>query len=203
MIVSLSISICRNWTSHLACKFSIPDVDRVAQWNLDQCSIVSSCSFSTKNGGTLSVRYFADNPQFGTDEQKLDDILLHHLFGISYQVLITSKNLENKLQELENRIQQRSDYGQDICCLYNRQNELPSIQLCGTKSNIQQIYQDFKKISDEYAPMPCRVQLQPNEVRIQISSWSQSIQLSIFSPKWYLNESYLFIIFSTALFPTV
>jgi hypothetical protein len=151
---------------NLACKFSIPDVVRVAQWNLDQCSIVSSCSFSMTNGGTLSVRYFADNPQFGTDEQKLDDVLLHQLAGKSHRVSNTSKNLENKLRELENRIQQRSDYGHDICCLYNHQNDLPSIHLYGTKSIVQQISQEIKKIREEYIPISCQVQLQPNEVCI-------------------------------------
>jgi hypothetical protein len=147
-------------------KFSIPDIYRVAQWNLDQYSIVSSCSFSSKNGGTLLVRYFADNPQFGVDEHKIDDIIHHNLFGISYQVSITSKKLEINLEQLQNKIQQRSDYGQDICCLYNHQKELPSIDLCGTKSIVEQIYQEVKKISDEYAPIPCNVKLQPDQVYI-------------------------------------
>jgi hypothetical protein len=155
----------KNYSDTNDCKFSIPDFYRVAQWNLDQCSIVSSCSFSTKNGGTLSVRYFADNPQFGVDEQKLDYILIQNLVSMSYQVLITSKKLETNLQKLQNEIQQRSDYGQDICCLYNDQKELPSIHLCGIKSIVQKIYQEVKTIGDEYTPILCTVQLKPNSVR--------------------------------------
>ncbi len=150
----------------LACKFIIPDVYRVVQWNLDQCLIVSSCSFSPINGGTLLVRYFADNPQFGTDEQKLDDVILNHLIDKSHQVSITCKNLENKLQELENRIQRKLDYGEDICCLYDHQKDLPTIYLYGIKSIVQQISQDIKKIFEEHTPISCRIELQPNEVCI-------------------------------------
>ncbi|CAF4736765.1 unnamed protein product [Rotaria sp. Silwood1] len=143
-----------------SCKFSIPDIYRVVQWQLDQCSIVSTCSFSTKNDGILLVRYFADSPQFGVDEQQIDDIIQHNLFNISYHVSITSEKLELNLEELQKKIQQRSDYGQDICCLYNYRKgsretiRLPSIHLCGTESIVQQIYQEVKRIADDYAPIP-------------------------------------------------
>ncbi|CAF3321356.1 unnamed protein product [Rotaria sp. Silwood2] len=63
---------------------------------------------------------------------------------------MTSKKLEINLEQLQKKIQQRSDYGQDICCLYNDRKgstekiRLPSIHLCGKKSIVQQIYQEVK-----------------------------------------------------------
>ncbi|CAF4612237.1 unnamed protein product, partial [Rotaria sp. Silwood2] len=159
-----------------SCKFSIPDIYRVIQWKLDQCSIISSCSFSTKDNGILLIRYFADSPQFGVDEQQIDDIIQHNIFNSSYHFLMTSKKLEINLEQLQKKIQQRSDYGQDICCLYNDRKgstekiRLPSIHLCGKKSIVQQIYQEVKTIADNYAPTPCNIQLTSNQVCIVIFS---------------------------------
>ncbi|CAF1120872.1 unnamed protein product [Rotaria sordida] len=153
-----------------SCKFSIPDIYRVVQCKFDQCSIISSCSYSTKNNGSLLIRYFANNPQFGIDEQEIDDIIQNNLFNISYHVLITSKKLEINFEELQKKIQQRSDYGQDICCLYNYRKGstericLPSIHLCGTESIVRQIYQEIKRIADEYTPTLCNIQLTSNQV---------------------------------------
>ncbi|CAF1400134.1 unnamed protein product [Adineta steineri] len=155
-------------------KFTIPDIYRVVQWNLDQNSIVSSCSYSPKNGGLLLVRYFANNPQFGVDEQKIDDIIHHNIYAIVHQILITTKTLEKHLEELQTKIQQKSDYGQNICCLYNYsdKNRLFSIHLCGTKTIVDDIYSEVKKIIDEYAPVPCNIQLPLNQVNflLQICS---------------------------------
>ncbi len=87
-------------------------------------------------------------------------------------MLITSKKLEMNLQALQTKIQKRSDYGQDICCWYNCQegptdrSRLPSIYLYGTKSVLQKIYQEVKRIGDEYTPIPCSVQLTSNQVGI-------------------------------------
>ena len=90
---------------------------------------------------------------------------LRRLCAASYRVSTSSLKLEDKLRKFEQQIQQRSDYGQEICCCYNHhQRELPSIDLCGTKSILQQIYQQVKKIGDEYMPIPCDIQLQTNEV---------------------------------------
>jgi hypothetical protein len=39
------------------------------------------------------------------------------------------------------------------------------MDLCGTESIIKKIYQEIKKIGDEYTPIPCNVQLTSNQVR--------------------------------------
>lgn len=153
--------------SYLVCQFSIPDFHHVAQWHFNRASIVTSCSFSSKNGGLLSVRYFSNDPHFGTDEDKLDDILHHQLCGRSFPVSITTNQLEKKLQELLKRIEQRSDYRQNICWSYDSEKKPSSIDLGGTKAAVGQYFQDIQKISDEYAPIICQVRLQPHEVCIE------------------------------------
>ncbi|CAF2078344.1 unnamed protein product [Rotaria magnacalcarata] len=161
--------------SNSSCKFSIPDLYRVVQLRLDKCSIVSSCSFSTRNDGVLLVRYFADHPQFGVDEKEIDDVVQRSLFNISYPVETTSKKLGIKFEELEKKIKQRTDYGENICCLYKYQKgstdqtRLISIHLCGTESVVRELYQEFKKISDEYLPIPCNIQLNSDQVNFLLT----------------------------------
>jgi hypothetical protein len=70
------------------------------------------------------------------------------------------------LEQFQNQIQQRSDYGQNISCFYHHQKPFPSLRLYGTKTIVQQIYQEVKKILDEFTPTPCNVQLQSNQVCI-------------------------------------
>ncbi|UJR14782.1 hypothetical protein I4U23_001770 [Adineta vaga] len=151
-------------------KFTIPDLYQVAQWNLDRCSVISSCSYSPKNGGTLLVRYFADNPQFGTDEQTIDDIIFQNLYDIVYQLSAMSRKLDMKLNELQKIIHNRSDYGQQLCCWFNsrkestEKNRLHSIYLGGTKAIVDEIIQEIKKIAEEYTPVLCNIQLISNQV---------------------------------------
>lgn len=131
---------------------------------------MSSCSFSNKNGGTLSIRYFADHPQFGVDEQKIDDVIINKLFNSSHNFPITSRNLEIALENLQQKIQRRSDYGKDICCLFilgtRSVEEKPStaVYICGTKNIVQQIHQEIKNVTDEHTPVSCTTQLTADQV---------------------------------------
>ena len=90
---------------------------------------------------------------------------------MSYQVLKTSKNLEINFEECQKKIRQRSDYGQDICCLYTRPKEsannieLPSMHLCGIESLVRKVYQEVEKVADQYMPILCDTQLTSNQVR--------------------------------------
>ena len=154
----------------LACKFSIPDVQRVAQWHLDQSGIVSSCTYSPRNGGTLLVRYFAGHPQFGADEQTIDDIILNKLYDETYQCSGNSKKFEVKLNELQKTIQSRADYGQHICCWFQSQKgstektQPPSVYLCGNKPVVHEVHKQVKTLADEYIPTKCGVPLASNQV---------------------------------------
>ena len=121
------------------------------------------------------MRYFANNPHFGIDEDKLDEILLYNLCGRSFPVSVTTKTLEKNFQELENRIEHRSDYRQDICYFYDPQQKSPSINLGGSQTIVQQIFREIQQIHGEYAPILCPIRLQSLEVCI-----SQSISMKNF-----------------------
>ncbi|CAF0856222.1 unnamed protein product [Adineta ricciae] len=131
--------------SSTSCKFSIPDVQHVAQWHLDQSGIVSSCTYSPRNGGTLLVRYFAGHPQFGADEQTIDDIILNKLYDKSYQFSGNSKKFESQKGSTE-------------------KSQSLSIYLCGSKPVVHEVYIQVKTLADEYIPTKCDVALASNQI---------------------------------------
>lgn len=180
MNVSLIFSIIPSHTySHLACQFSIPDFHHVAQTHLNQNDLIASCSFSSKNTGLLTVRYFANNPHFGIDEDKLDKILLHQLCGRSFPVLILTKNFEKSFQILGNQIEKRSDYRQDICYSYDTEKKPLSIDLGGTKAIVQKLSQEIQQIHEQYTPVPCPIRLLPLEVCISQNDIDEEFQLNL------------------------
>lgn len=147
----------------LARKFSIPDLCRVVQWHLDQSLMVPAhCTFST-NPRRLVVRYLANDPTFGVDQQAIDNLIRQTLVNVSHAVNGTTKNLQVNLKITVDKIRQRSDYGQDVCCSYG-DADWTSIDLCGKRSIVEQLSAEVRSVLDKYTPVNLDIALSVHQV---------------------------------------
>jgi len=136
-------------------QYSIPDIARLAQSILDRASIISSCSFSTKVSGYLTVNYFTTNSRFAIDEQQIDDLFAKKIFYRFIQIQSSTRNFEDQLRNLLKTTE-------EICFDYQPSS---SIQLAGMKTIVLQTEASCQKLINELIPVSCQIALQTNQVK--------------------------------------
>ena len=117
------------------------------------------------------VRYFANDPTFGVNEQAIDDLIRHTLVNVSHAVNGSSKNLQVNLKVLVDKIRQRSDYGQEVCCSYG-DVAWTSIDLCGKRSVVEQLSAEVRNVLDKYTPVNLDISLSAH----QVLSWMMNLR---------------------------
>ena len=152
--------------------FACPNLFHVVQWQFSRASILASCGFVKKDGGRLSVKYYAHQSPFGVKDEELDAIVLRRLASASEEIPYLTPNLCTQLKDLEKNIQKRPDHGHEICCWFEYQQESDNrsktgvIYLYGKQPLVQQCHADIKSVMNKYMPKLHNVALSPFSVRI-------------------------------------
>ncbi|CAF3687073.1 unnamed protein product [Rotaria sp. Silwood1] len=112
----------------------------------------------------VNVNYFdLTNPQFGIDEQKIED-LINNQFSLATIIFIPqsiSSKFTKEWINLEEIISKRNDYKKDIC-FYNETNIL---YLFGLTKLVKEFHQKFEQIKNKYVPQPCKITLSDKQLK--------------------------------------
>ena len=123
------------------------------------------CTYSA-NPSSLIVTYLANDPTHDVSEQAIDDLIRRTLVGVSYDVNGTTKKLQMNLKIMVDKIRQRSDYGQEICCSYG-DVQWTSIELCGKRTIVEPLAAEVKDVLDRYTPAIFEITLSAHQVSFE------------------------------------
>lgn len=103
------------------------------------------------------------NPQFGVDDEKIDDLIENQLCLeiINYDQQSQSTKLLKGWTDLAKQIRERADYAKNIS-VYKESN---SLYLFGTKQLVKDFQQNFQQLHDTYNVKPCKITLSERQVR--------------------------------------
>ena len=158
--------------------FACPNLFHVVQWEFSRAPILASSGFVKKDGGSLSVKYYTHQSPFGVKDEDLDAIVLRRLTSASEEIPYLTPSLLTQLTDLEKCIQKRPDYGHEICCWFEHQQESGNrsktdvIYLYGKEPIVKQFHADVKSVMNKYMPKLHDVALSSFVVRIWYSMWS-------------------------------
>jgi len=113
----------------------------------------------------VHINYFdLTNPQFGVDEQKIEDLINNQfsLATITYNQQSTSSKFTKEWTNLEDLIRKRDDYKKNIC-LYN---EINAIYLFGLTKLVKEFRQAFEQLKNKYIPQICKINLSEKQVQL-------------------------------------
>jgi len=117
----------------------------------------------------VDVYYFdITNPQFGIDEQKIEDLIKDQFRSatISFNQQSISSKFTKDWIDLEDLIRKRNDYKKNIC-LYKESN---TIYLFGLSDLVKEFRQKFEQLKHKYDPQPCKITLSERQVFIRCFS---------------------------------
>jgi hypothetical protein len=144
-----------NWTK-------IEEATQVIQHHFTLSDLLCTCQ---KVSSTIVyVNYFdLTNPQFGVDEQKIEDVINNQfsLATITYTQQSISSKFTQEWTELEQTIRKRDDYKKDIC-LYNEAN---AIYLFGLTKLVKEFRQAFEQLKNKHVPQSCKITLSDQQVK--------------------------------------
>ncbi len=109
------------------------------------------------------MHYFdLTNPQFGVDEQKIEDLINNQfsLATITYNQQSISSKLTNEWTDLEDTIRKRIDYKKDICLFHDTN----AIYLFGLTKLVKEFRQIFEQLKNKYNPQICKINLSDKQV---------------------------------------
>ncbi|CAF4001288.1 unnamed protein product [Rotaria magnacalcarata] len=108
--------------------------------------------------------YFFDvtNPQFGIDEQKIDDIINNQfsLATIIHNQRLASAKFIKEWTDLEEKIRKQDNYKKDIC--FSR--EADSFYLFGLTKLVKELRQTFEQLKNKYIPQACKISLSDKQL---------------------------------------
>ncbi|CAF3089011.1 unnamed protein product [Rotaria sp. Silwood2] len=121
------------------------------------------CICQKMSSTCVYVNYFdLTNPQFGIDEQKIED-LINNQFSLATIIFNPQSTLSKFTKEwtnLEDIIRKRDDFKKDIC-FYNETNTL---YLFGLTKLVKEFRQTFEQIKNKYVPQPCKITLSDEQL---------------------------------------
>ncbi|CAM4964904.1 unnamed protein product [Rotaria socialis] len=108
--------------------------------------------------------YFFDvtNPQFGIDEQKIDDIINNQfsLATIIHNQQLASVKFIKEWTDLEEKIRKQDNYKKDIC--FSRETD--SFYLFGLTKLVKELRQAFEQLKNKYIPQACKINLSDKQL---------------------------------------
>lgn len=121
------------------------------------------CSCKRVSSTSIYINYFdITHPQFGVDEQKIEDLINHQftLATILYNKQSSTAKFTKEWTNTEEKIRQREDYRKDICLL----DEGTSIYLFGLTKLVKQYREIFEQLKNQYVPQTCKITLSEKQV---------------------------------------
>jgi hypothetical protein len=131
------------------------------------------CACQRLSPANVVVYYFdINNPQFGTDEQKIEDVIKDRFRSAT--IPCDQKSISTKFTrdwtDLEEKIRQRDDYKKNLCF----QKESNTIYLFGLPDLVKEYRQKFEQLKHKYDPQPCQLTLSERQVFIKNKFFSTS-----------------------------
>lgn len=114
------------------------------------------CACEQKSPSIVHIYHFdITNPQFGVDEQEIDELIQTQLttITIDYNQQSLSSKFMKDATDLENNIRKRKGYKKDFC-LYKESNIL---YLFGSTELVQEIQKDFQLLITKHDLQPCKL----------------------------------------------
>jgi hypothetical protein len=121
------------------------------------------CTCQKISPTSVHVNHFdVTNPQFGVDEQKIDDIINNQfsLATITYTQQSTASKFTKEWTELEETIRKGKNYKKDICLF----NETNAIYLFGLTKLVKELRQAFEQLKTKHLPKTCKIKLSDKQV---------------------------------------
>jgi len=137
------------------------------------------CTCQLISPTNINVYYFdITNPQFGIDEQKIEDLIKDRFRTAT--IIFNQQSLSSKFSkdctDLEEQIRKRDDYKKDIC-LYKESN---TIYLFGLPDLVKEFRLKFEQIKNKNEPQPCQFTLSERQVFIRYFSLLSHSYLSFY-----------------------
>ncbi len=111
----------------------------------------------------ISVHFFdITNPQFGVDEQRIEDLIKDKFQSATINCIqqSTSSKLTKDWTDLEEKIRKQNDYKNNIC-FYKESN---MIYLFGLRELVKEFRQKFEQLKNKHEPQPCKITLSERQV---------------------------------------
>ena len=122
------------------------------------------CTCQKISATVVLVTYFdVNNPQFGVDAQRIDDLINNQFSSatIAYTPQSSSSQFTKDWTALENTIRQRNDYKKDICL----HTEQQIMYLFGLTTLVKEFRQMFEQLKTKYVPQSHKIPLTKKQVR--------------------------------------
>lgn len=107
----------------------------------------------------VHVYHFGTHPQFGIDEQRIEELIKDRFQYVRLNLEPISK-VTNNWQEFIEQIQHEEDYRKDICLL----KESTIIHLFGLRNLVQSARQKFEQLTHKYESQPSKITLSDHQV---------------------------------------
>lgn len=121
------------------------------------------CSCRRHSPTVIYIHYFdVSHPQFGVDEQKIDDLINNEftLATVVYNKQSSTAKFTKEWTSLEENIRKRDDYRKDICLA----DEGTTIHLFGLTKLVKEFRATFEKLKSQYVPQTCPITLTEKQV---------------------------------------
>ncbi|CAF5173260.1 unnamed protein product, partial [Rotaria magnacalcarata] len=141
---------------------NIDEAIQVIEYHMHLANLLCACQKVAPK--KVYVHYFdVTNPQFGVDEQNIDDLIQDqfNIVTITYNQESLSSRFTNEWTDLERKILQRADYKKNIC-LYKDSN---TVYLFGLKDLVKKFHQEFQELQNQHDPKICKVTLSDRKLK--------------------------------------
>ncbi|CAF4559652.1 unnamed protein product, partial [Rotaria socialis] len=141
---------------------NIDEAIQVIEYHIHLANLLCACQKIAPK--KVYIHYFdVTNPQFGVDEQNIDDLIQDQFntVTITYNQESESSRFRKEWTNLEKKILQRADYKKNIC-LYKDSN---TVYLFGLKDLVQKILREFQVLQNQHDPKICKVTLSERKLK--------------------------------------
>ena len=145
-----------NWTK-------IDEAIEIIQYHFSLNDLICSCQKTSPT--SVHINYFAiTNPQFGIDEQKIEEIINNQFSSatLTFNQQSISPKFLKEWTDLEDSIRNRDDYKKDICL----SKETNTIYLFGLTKLVKEFRQKFEEIKTKHIPQICKIKFSEKQVKV-------------------------------------
>ncbi|CAF0856240.1 unnamed protein product [Adineta ricciae] len=134
----------------------INDVVEVIHYHFKLADLTCICDRISPSA--VAAHYFdMFNPQFGIDEQQIDDIVQNKFSStvVRYTAQSVGSTLQKEWTDLEAKVRRRADYKKNICF----ETQSNTIHLFGVSDLVKEYHQKFEQLKNKHEPQRCKIEL--------------------------------------------
>ncbi|CAF0805827.1 unnamed protein product [Adineta ricciae] len=117
-----------------------------------------TCICERISPSAVVVHYFdMFNPQFGIDEQQIDDIVQNKFSSavVRYAAQSVGSTFQKEWTDLEEKVRGRNDYKKNICF----ETQSNAIHLFGVSDLVKEYHRNFEQLKSKHEPQKCPIKL--------------------------------------------